>query len=573
MENLSVAEILNQVADILEITDGNQYKMRAYRIAALNIENLSQQIEDIYKEDKKKLQEIPGVGEGIAGKIEEIIETGKLKKHQKLLKVIPLQLLELMEITGIGPKHLKALHKKLKVKNVKDLERACKKHKIQELEGFGERTEKKILDALKEYQRSKGRMKLPEALSYASSIIDYLKKGRVKIDAIEIAGSLRRGMETIGDLDILVSTKETDRIMDKFTAYPERKNVLSKGKTKSSVVLKSGFQADLRNIQKSRFGSALVYFTGSKEHNIHIRRIAKSKGLKISEYGVFKGKKNIASKTEEDVYKAIGLKIIIPELREDRGEIEAAGRNELPKVIELKDIKGDLHMHTEASDGFHAIKDMAREGKRKKYEYIAITEHSKAVQVAGGLNEKDLSKHIKRIEKEDGKVKGIKILKGIEVDIKEDGGLDLDDSILRELDLVIGAVHSRFNMPKDKMTERILKAFDNKYLNILAHPSCRLIGKRKPCEIDFERIFKEAKKRNIIMELNCFPDRLDLKDVYCKMAKEIGIKIIISTDAHSRQQLDNMKYGVITARRGWLEKKDIINTFKLERLIKMIKRR
>ncbi len=573
MENRDIARIFNQIADVLEITGGNQYKIRAYRRAAMNIEGLSKRIEDIYREDERGLREIPGVGEGIAKKIKEIIKTGRLKKHQELLKKVPPELLELTQITGIGPKHLKALMDGLNVKNVDDLERVCKEHKVRELEGFGQITEEKILIALKEYRGSKGRIKLNEAYSYGNSIVDYLKRGEDKIDRVEIAGSLRRGVETIGDIDILVSTKDVDEIMDKFTKYPEVKEVLSKGRTKSSVVLSSGLQVDLRNIKESEFGSALVYFTGSKLHNIHIRKMAKSKGLKVNEYGVFKGKRLLGSKTEEDVYKSIGLKFILPELREDRGEIEAASKGKLPRLIELKDIKGDLHMHTKASDGTHTIAEMAKEAKDRGYGYIAITEHSKAVKVAGGLNEKELAEHIKRIDKENKRIKGINILKGIEVDIKEDGKLDLDDSILSELDIVIAAIHSKFNMPEDKMTDRILKAFDNKYVNILAHPTGRLIAKRNPYPLDLERVFKEAKERGIIMELNSYPDRLDLKDVHCKMAKEIGVKIIISTDAHTKQQLDNIRYGVITARRGWLEKEDVLNTLEFNRFIKEVKRR
>ena len=573
MENRDIARMFKQIADVLEITGGNQYKVRAYRRAAMNIEGLSKRIEDIYREDEKGLREIPGVGEGIAKKIKEIIKTGRLKKHQELLKKVPPELLELTQITGVGPKHLKALMDGLNVKNVDDLERVCKEHKVRELEGFGQITEEKILVALKEYRGSKGRIKLNEAYSYGNSIVDYLKRGEDKIDRVEIAGSLRRGVETIGDIDILVSTKDVNEIMDKFTKYPEVKEVLSKGRTKSSVVLRSGLQVDLRNIKKSEFGSALVYFTGSKLHNIHIRKMAKSKGLKVNEYGVFKGKRLLGSRTEEDVYKSIGLRFILPELREDRGEIEAASRGKLPRLIELKDIKGDLHMHTKASDGAHTIAEMAKEAKDRGYEYIAITEHSKAVKVAGGLNEKELAEHIKRIDKENKRIKGINILKGIEVDIKEDGKLDLDDSILSELDIVIAAIHSKFNMPEDKMTDRILKAFDNRYVNILAHPTGRLIAKRNPYPLDLERVFKEAKERGIIMELNSYPDRLDLKDVHCKMAKEIGVKIIISTDAHTKQQLDNIRYGVITARRGWLEKEDVLNTLEFNRFMKEVKRR
>lgn len=573
MENSDITNIFTEIADILEIRGGNLYKIRAYRRAALNIKDLSQKLEDIYKEDKSKLREIPGVGENIEKKIIEILTTGRLKKHQELLKKVSRKLLGLMEISGIGPKHLKTLHDKLNVNNATDLERACKQHKVRGLEGFGEISEEKILDALKEYKHSQSRMGLDGAHFYADSVIAYLKIGEDKIDKLEVAGSLRRGQETIGDIDILVSAKDATKVMDKFINYPEAKSYLAHGKTKSSIILKSGIQVDLRNIEKKRFGSALVYFIGSKAHNIHIRKIAKSKGLKINEYGIFKGKRLIASRKEEDIYSAIGLAYIPPELREDRGEIEAAFKNRLPELVELDDIKGDLHIHTEATDGAHTINDMAKEAKAKGYKYIAVTEHSKAVRIAGGLNEGQLSKHIKKIDKENKKLKGIRILKGVEVDIKVDGSLDLKNSILKELDIVIAAIHSKFNMNKEEMTRRLLKAMDNKYVNIIAHPTGRLIGRRRPYEFDFEKVFIEAKKRNVIMEINSYPDRLDLKDVHCKLAKDLGVKFVIITDAHSKQQLDNMKFGVITARRGWLEKKDILNTLEYSQFAEKIKRK
>jgi DNA polymerase (family 10) len=572
MENKDVAKVFNEIADALEITGGDQFKIRAYRKAAMNIEDLSRRLEDIYNENKKDLTEVPGVGKSIAKKIEELFKKGEVKKHKRLLKKVSPELLELTQVTGIGPKHLKILMDELNVKNAKDLEKVCRQHKARELEGFGEKTEKKILEALKEYRRSEGRIKLEQAFSYAESLSDYLKKGKDRIDKLEIAGSLRRGVETIGDIDILVSARSTLKVMDKFTKYPEIKEVLSKGKSKSSVVLKSGLRVDLENVKKNEFGSSLIYFTGSKAHNIHIRKIAKSKGYKINEYGVFKGKRNLASKTEEDVYKVIGLKYIEPELREDRGEIEAAKKDKLPKVIKLSDIKGDLHMHTKKTDGAHSIRQMAEVAKERGYDYIAITEHSKSVRIAGGIDEKELAKHIKDIEKEDKKIKGIHILKGIEVDIKESGKLDLEDNILKELDIVIAAVHFKFNLNEEEMTERILKAFDNKHVNVLAHPTGRLIGKRSPYSLNFEKVFKEAKKRNIALELNSNSNRLDLNDVHCKLAKDIGAKIIINTDSHAMQQLHNIEYGVITARRGWLEKKDVFNTLNYETFIKKIKR-
>jgi len=573
MENAEIARMFERTADALEITGENRFKVRAYRQAALSVRNLSEMLEHVVEDDPKKLKSIAGIGEGMQEHIIEIVKTGKFKKLDKLLKKVSPKLLDLMDVSGIGPKHLKALHDELGVNNAGDLEEACKKHRVRELEGFGEKTENKILDALGEYKRSEGRMKLDEATAHANSIMEYLNKDKKNIKRLELAGSLRRGQETVGDIDILVAAKDADKIMKKFTDYPEAKKTIAKGKTKTSILLNSGIQVDLRNIDEERFGSALIYFIGSKAHNIHIRKIAKSKNLKISEYGVFKGKKNKASRRQKDVYKAIGLKYIEPEMREDRGEVEAASKGKLPSLVELKDIKGDLHMHTKATDGANTIEEMARAAMKRGYKYIAITEHTKAVRVAGGLNDKEISKHLKKIARVNKKLKKIKILKGAEVDIKEDGSLDLADKTLKELDIVIGAVHSKFNMSEKEMTQRLLRAMDNKYLNIIAHPTGRLIGKRKPYKFDYEKVFKKARKNNIALEVNAHEDRLDLKDVHCKLAKEIGAKIIISTDSHATAQLNNMNYGVITARRGWLEKKDVLNTLNYKEFMKKIKRK
>ncbi|MCK5306876.1 MAG: DNA polymerase/3'-5' exonuclease PolX [Candidatus Omnitrophica bacterium] len=572
MENTEIARVFEEIADMLEISGGNSYKIRAYKHAALNIRELSKDLKDIYMGDEKNLRAIPGVGEHIAKKITELLETGKVKKHQELLKKISPQLLELMRVSGIGPKHLRVLHDKLKVNNLDDLEEACLGHKVRDLEGFGEKTEEKILVAVEEFRHFDKRMKLEPAEQCARAIIRHLKESKVKIDRIEAGGSLRRGRETIGDIDILVSTDKPEKVTERFISYPEAETVIASGPSKSSIFIKSGVQIDLRVVRDESFGAALVYFTGSKAHNVHIRKIAKFKGLKINEYGVFKGDKSIAGKEEEDIYRSIGLRYMPPEIREDRGEIEASSLNKLPELIELKDIKGDLHLHTDASDGRQTIVQMAEASRERGLKYIAITEHSKAVRVAHGLDEKELFRHIKKIERVDKKIEGIRILKGVEVDIGKDGALDLDDSLLKEMDVVIAAVHFRFDLDREKMTLRLLKAMENRYVNILAHPTGRLIGERKPSEIDFEVIFEEAASRNVAMELNAHYDKLDLNDIHCRQAKEFGVKVVISTDAHFVDGLDYMKYGITTARRGWLEKKDVLNTLECGEFLKSIKR-
>jgi DNA polymerase (family 10) len=431
---------------------------------------------------------------------------------------------------------------------------------------MGAKKEENILKGIKLKKRIKGRFLLAEALKFVEPIVEALKKSK-DVDQILPAGSLRRYKETVGDVDILITSKKPERIMDTFTSLPQVDRILAKGPTKSSVILKNGIQADVRVVDPSSFGAAAHYFTGSKQHNIQIRTLAVKQGLKISEYGIFKGKKKIGGKEEIDVFKAVELPFIPPELREGTGEIEAAQKGKLPKLIELKDIRGDLQMHSKWSDGNNTIEEMAKYGKKLGYEYIAMTDHSKAVRVAGGMNEKEVLKQIKEIDKINSKLKGIKVLKGIEVDILADGSMDLSDSVLKELDVVVAAVHSRFKMPKDEMTKRIIKAFKNKYVNILSHPTGRIIGRRDPYEVDMEEIIKAAADTGTFLEINAYPERLDIDDIHCRRAKENGVLISIDTDSHFDSQLENIKFGVAVARRGWLEKKDVINTLPLDKLL------
>jgi DNA polymerase (family 10) len=570
MQNPEFAKIFWEIAEFLELKEENPFKIRAYRKAAQNIEALSENLQSIYeKGGLEALEAIPGIGERIAGKIEQIIKTGKLDAHQKLIKEFPKGFIELVETPGLGPKTAMLLFKKLKLDSREKLEAAAKAGKLRDLAGMGAKKEENILKGIELKKKSKGRYLLSEALNFSEAIVNNLKKLR-EVDQILPCGSLRRRKETVGDIDILVTSKNPEKIMQAFTSQSQVDRILAKGPTRSSVVLKNGLQADLRVVDPETFGAAAHYFTGSKQHNIQIRTMGVKKGLKISEYGIFKGKKRIGGKEEMDVFKAVGLPYIPPEMREGTGEIEAAQKGKLPKLIELKDIRGDLQMHSKWSDGNNTIEQMAEYAKKLGYEYIAITDHSKAVRVAGGMDEKEVLKQIKEIDKINSKIKGIRILKGIEVDILADGSLDLPDSVLKELDAVVAAVHSRFKMPKKEMTKRIIAAFKNKYTNILSHPTGRIIGRRDPYEVDMEEIIKAAADTGTYLEINAYPERLDINEVYCRWAKEKGVLISIDTDSHFDNQLEFMKYGVAVARRGWLEKDEIINTRPLAKLLKLL---
>ncbi len=576
MENSEIARILNEIADLLEIKGDNPFRIRSYRNAALTIENLPFHLETMVREDESRLDEIPRIGKGLHEKIVEIVNTGRCRYHEDLLKEIPHSLLDLLRISGLGPKKVQTLWKELGVTSIDDLERVLKAGLIKKLPGMGAKTEEKILRSLEEFKKRMGRFKLATALTYAQALVSYLRE-LDGIYQVEPAGSLRRRKDTIGDIDILVTCRKGVPVMERFVNYREVREVLAKGDTKSSVILKCGIQTDLRVLSKESFGAALHYFTGSKNHNIAIRERARKRGLKISEYGIFREDtgERIGGEREEDVFRSVGLPFIAPELRENRGEIEAAEEGRLPKLIELRDIKGDLQIHTRESDGANTIEEMAASALEMGYQYIAITEHSKAVSVAKGLDEGRVLEHMKRIEEVDRrfKEKGLRVLKGIEVDILPSGDLDLDGEVLKRLDIVVGAVHSKFNMTKEEMTERVIRAIETGLIDILAHPTGRLIGEREPYPIDMERVMDVAKRFGVIMELNAYPDRLDLNDIHCKLAKDKGVMVAISTDSHNRMHLWNMKYGIYTARRGWLEKEDVLNTRSYTDLLKVIEER
>lgn len=564
VHNTDIEEIFKEVADLLELQDANPFRVRAYRNAARTIASLPYSIIDLVENDKD-ITELPGIGEDLADKIKEICKTGTLKFLKKLENEEGGSLHELMGIPGLGPKKVKALHQTLGIETLQELDEAAQQGKIGTVEGFGEKSEANILKELKRLKERSGRTPYPVARQLAEPLIKYLKQQQIKI-----AGSFRRCRETVGDLDILASCKRGTDLITHFVHYEEVDDVISKGTTRSTVILKSGLQVDLRVIPAVSWGAGLFYFTGSKAHNIAVRKLALKRGLKINEYGVFKNDKRIAGKSEEEMYAQVGLPYIVPELRENRGEIKAAAEGKLPALITLDDIRGDLHMHTKKSDGHHTISQMAQAALERGYEYIAITEHSQHVRVARGLNAKALEKHMEEIDTVNNQIDGIEVLKGVEVDILEDGSLDLPDTILKELDIVICAVHYLFDLPEEKQTRRIIKALENPFVNILAHPTGRLIGERDPYQANMKEIIKTAKENNSFLELNSYPYRLDLNDTYCKMAKEMGLKIAINSDAHSTDGLDNLSFGIQQARRGWLEAEDVINTQDLDNLKRLL---
>ncbi|MFO8111257.1 MAG: DNA polymerase/3'-5' exonuclease PolX [Desulfosalsimonadaceae bacterium] len=559
-QNTDVANVLTRVADLLEIQGANPFRVRAYRNAARTVSSMTHNVSEMTESD---LAELSGIGKDLAGKIREIADTGTLSQLDEIEHQLPAGLGKLMKIPGLGPKRVKAIYQGLGVSDLKSLKKAAENEKIRDLEGFGQKTEQHILEELEKHKEGPGRLKLFEAEQRAAPYVDYMKaSGNIK--EITVAGSFRRRKETVGDLDILVTCKKSADAMDRFVGYEDVQKVISKGKTRSTVVLRSGLQVDLRVMPQVSYGAALHYFTGSKAHSIAIRKIGVKKKLKINEYGVFKGKERVAGKTEKEVYDQVGLPFIEPELREGHGEIEAAQNNKLPDLITLDDLRGELHSHTRATDGKSTMEEMARAAKDRGYDYLAVTDHSRKVAMAKGLNAKRLADQIKDIDKLNGKLNGITLLKGIEVDILEDGSLDLPDDILKELDLRICSVHYNRGLSRKKQTERIVRAMDNPYFNILAHPTGRMINEREPLDLDMEKLMEAAVERNCFMEINAHPERLDLSDRYCRMAKQMKLKLAISTDAHSEMELDFIRFGVDQARRGWLEPDDVINTRSLK---------
>jgi len=586
MENVEIAHLLSKYADLLEIQGEGRFRVLAYRNAARTIESLSQPVAQLIAEGKDlKTLKLPGVGERMAEHIEEIIETGTLQALKVLRKEIPATLDELLEVEGLGPKRTKQLYETLGISSVKQLEQAIASGKVESLPGFGKKSVEKIRQAIQNLAKRPKRFKLLDADQLVRSLIEYLREGG-NIEQLEVAGSYRRRMETVGDIDILAASDNAKPVMQRFQTYPEVERVIAAGTTRGTVILRSGLQVDLRILPQRSYGAALHYFTGSKAHNIAVRTLGVERGLRISEYGIFrvpKGKKaeevgieegeRIGGATEQDVFRSVDLDWVPPELREDRGEIQAAQKHMLPDLIALDDIRGDLHLHSKWTDGNSTILEMVRACKERGYQYCAITDHSKAVRVAGGLNAEGFKRQREEIEQAREKVPGITVFTGCEVDILPDGSLDLPDDLLDKLDVVVAAVHSKMDMPQSEMTQRVLKALAQPAVNILAHPTGRLINQREPFAIDLERIFHAAKEHDIAVELNAQPDRLDLNDRHLLRAREIGVKIAISTDAHSTGQLQFMSYGIGQARRGWLEKRHVLNAMTRTQLEIWLKRR
>ena len=569
MKNIEVAELLNEIADYLEFAD-DTFRVRAYRKAALVIEGLSEDIEQVWKDGR--LEELPGIGEGIAKKIDEFLKTGKLKHLDELKKKTPVDMESLGRIEGMGPKTILKLYRELKIKNVAGLEKAAKQGKIQKIEGLGPTVEQNIIKSIEFAKKSKDRVPLGFALGSAEEVTKYLKALK-EVQKVSVAGSTRRMKETIGDIDILATSKNPQIVIDFFAKMPNVAQVLAKGPTKSSVRLKEGMQVDLRVLNDNIFGAALLYFTGNKEHNIILRRIAIKKGLKLSEYGLFDSRTNrlVAGRTEEEGYKKLGMDYIEPEMREDEGEIEMAQHHMLPKLIGYNNIKGDLQMHTKWSDGNNTVEEMALAAKKLGHEYICITDHTGKLAIANALDEKRIKGQRKEIDKLNKKLSGIEILQGVEVNITDDGKLDMPDKVLKEMDIVVASIHSGFKNPKEKITRRMVKAIENENVDIIAHPTGRLITKRESYDIDLEAVFDAAKRTNTIMEINSYPERMDLRDSHVRAAVKAGVKLVISTDAHNTDQLHFFKLGIGTARRGWATKNDIINTRKLKDMIRMLK--
>jgi len=580
MKNQEIAKIFYEIADYLEM-EGVAFKPYAYQKTAITLETLEEDIEEIYKKGGlKALKEIPGVGESIALKIEEYLKTGKIKYYEEFKKRIPVNLEEIIAVEGMGPKRAKILYEKLGIRTLKDLEKAAKAHKIAPLFGFGEKTEKNILEGIKFLKRSKGRFLLGEILPKVKEIQKNLKALK-EIEVIDAVGSVRRMKETIGDIDFLIISKKPREVMDFFTSLPGIIKIWGKGTTKASIRLKEGFDVDIRVIPKRSYGAALQYFTGSKEHNIATRKIAIDKGLKLSEYGLFKGSRMVAGKNEKEIYKALGMEWMAPELREDQGEVEAAlheiqGKpNRLPKIIGYKDIKGDLHCHIrwkgKWDGGANTIEEMLEAAQKMGYQYLGIASHTKFLKIEHGLDERQLELRNKEIDKLNQKLKGFRILKSCEANILNDGSIDIKDETLKKLDYVIAGIHSNFKMPREKMTARIIRAMKNPNIDIISHPTGRILKRRDEYQIDFDKILRVAREFRTILEINSFPERLDLNDQNIRRAKEAGVKMVINTDSHHKDHLRFIELGIAQARRGWAEKKDIINTQPLEKLLKFFK--
>jgi DNA polymerase (family X) len=575
MDNKTIARVLRETAELLQIDGAIIGRYRSYEKAGELIGGMHESIEQMAKEPGK-LEELPGIGDRMAEHIQEIIATGDYSLRKKLLKKFPATLLEVLTLQGLGPKKVAFLWSSFRAGTVADVEKLAKDGKLKDLPGFGEKTEQNILKAVETFKRSTGRFRIDVAEAAAAELIAFIKEYGKGVESITPAGSLRRGKETVGDLDLLLilgeghtAQKKIDALAEHILKFPRIAQTLAHGENKVSFTLESGLQVDVRLLEKESFGAALLYFTGSKAHNVALRGRANDMGYTLNEYALatLKAEKPVARRTEEEIYAKLKLEYIPPELRENEGEIAAAEAHKLPRLLELADVKGDVHMHTTASDGKNSIEEMAEAARELGHAYIAITDHSKAVTVANGLDEKRMAAHLREIRKANDKGLGIRLFAGSEVDILKDGALDYPDELLAQMDVVVCSIHSYFNLDRAEMTERMLAAIENPYAQIIGHPTGRLILRREPLDYDMEKILEACAKTGVAMECNSFPDRLDLNDIHLRMCKERGVKVVISTDSHRTANLAFIRHGVTVARRGWLEKKDVLNTLPAEEFV------
>lgn len=567
--NAKVAAILEEVADLLELKEDTFFQVRAYRRAVKEISSLTEDVKEIYI--RGHLDTVPGVGKAIHDKVVEILRTGELQYLKDLRNEFPAGLLQVMQVPDVGPRTAGRLYKELRITNLQDLRTAAELHQIRKLKGFGDKSEENILKGIRFLESQQGRMLLGYAHPRGKALEEHMRSSGFEL--VSLGGSLRRMKETIGDIDILVGSAEAARAMDTFVSYPQASEVLLRGETKTSIRLQDGVQVDLRVVAPSSYGAALQYFTGSKEHNVHVRSLAQEMGLKVNEYGVFRNAdgKKVAGETEEGVYEALGMQWIPPEMREDRGEVDLARRNEVPRAVTIFDICGDLHTHSEASDGVDSVEAMARAAMARGYEYLAITDHSRSLTVGNGLSVERLLENMDKVRQTAKLVPEIHLLIGTEVEIDEKGQLDYPPGVLSDLDVVVAAVHSRFKMSPEEMTQRLLTAVSNEHMDVLAHPTGRIIGEREGYQFDMEKVMQAAKDNDVAMEVNSFPERLDLSDVHCAMARERGVTVCVNTDAHNVRQLDQMQYGVATAKRGWVPPELVLNALPWEELRKRLR--
>lgn len=570
IENAEVARILREVGDLLELQKANEFRVRAYRNAARAVEELPEPV-DSYLDGERALTDIPGIGEDLAGKIGEIASSGTLRLLRDLRRHAPRGAVQLMHVRGIGPRRARLLSDKLGIHTVKGLVRAAKQQRIRRLRGFGARTETAILREVAAQVSEERRVLRAVAAQYGEQLLAYLRE-TPGVNRAELAGSFRRCRETVGDLDALVATDDAPEAIARFTSYPEVEEVLERGRTRAAIRLRSGLRVDLRVLPDRSFGAALHYFTGSKAHNIAVRRMGQERGLKLNEYGVFRGKRWIGGRDEQDIFKAVGLPWIPPELRENGGEIEAAAAGKLPHLITLDAIRGDLQSHTTDSDGRDTLADMAEAAESLGYEYLAVTDHTPAVRVTGGLDAAGFRKQWRRIDALNSRLRKLTILRGVEVDIHADGSLDLDDNTLAGFDLVLASVHSSFALSRAAQTKRFLRAVEHRHVDILAHPTARQIGRRAPIEFDLDAVLGAAVQSGVWLEVNGQPERLDLDDAACRLAGSLGAVFVVSTDAHSIAELRFMRWGIDQARRGWVEGANVANTWPLRRLLRSLRR-